>query len=313
MEKVKPLLLSFLICCTLSGRAQQVTASLDASILSELDSIFSQADSLAIFELLDSLLFDADFSLSSQLGVRVGYNSNVASTGRTLGISQFGLTGGLSYYHKSGIYVDASSYWSAEFDPRFYLSILSAGYLQPVTKHWSFLGEYNRFLYNHSGDSIYVPYKNSLGISNFINLKPLTFRLDYYLYFGDKVGHRIMPGIFLNIEKKNWGKIDRITLYPSFNVMLGSEQVIEYVSNASTRLELLALIRNNQPLFSEQKKVSFGAMNYSFSIPLSLSLSNWNVMASYTYNIPYALPGETLTLTNSGFASATLTRYFDLK
>ncbi|MEQ8425859.1 MAG: hypothetical protein RIA63_14170, partial [Cyclobacteriaceae bacterium] len=96
--------------------------------LSELDSILSLEDSLSIFNLIDSLI-QLETSSKSQIAVRVGYNSNAASSGRTLGISQFGLSPGVSYYHKSGAYLDASGYWSTEYDPSYYLTILSAGYI----------------------------------------------------------------------------------------------------------------------------------------------------------------------------------------
>lgn len=263
--------------------------------------------------MIDSLLQTATLESSSQLAVRIGYNSNVASEGRTLGINKFGLSPGVSFYHKSGVYADASLYWSKEYDPDFYLGVLSAGYLWPVTKHWSLIGEYNRYQYIGLDENESVPYKNNVGVSNFIEFKPVTFRLDYFLYFGEKSGHRIMPGIFVNLEKRNWHKISRILLYPSFNVMFGSEQVTQQISNANTYLEALFLLRRGLPLFTETTKTVFGVMNYSFSLPLSINLKKWNFLIGYTYNIPIALPGEDLGLTQSGYASASITRYFSFK
>lgn len=263
--------------------------------------------------MIDSLLQTATIESSSQLAVRLGYNSNVASEGRTLGISKFGLSPGVSFYHKSGLYADASLYWSEEFDPDFYLAVLSAGYLWPVTKRWSLIGEYNRYQYIDLDGDESVPYKNNIGVSNFIEFKPVTFRLDYFLYFGDKTGHRIMPGVFVNLEKRNWHKISRILLYPSFNVMFGSEEVTQQISNANTYLGVLLLIRRGLPVFTQTTKTVFGVMNYSFSLPLSISLKKWNFLIGYTYNIPIALPGEDLGLTQSGYASASVTRYFSFK
>src|SRR5688572_2481757 len=74
------------------------------------DSLLTKAaltsqDTLSIVDLIDSLLMLED-DLSSQFAVRVGYNSNVLSAGRTLGIENFGLAPGISYYHKSGLYAD---------------------------------------------------------------------------------------------------------------------------------------------------------------------------------------------------------------
>ena len=76
-------------------------------------------DSLSVFDLIDSLLQHADLG-GSQMAVRLAYNSNVMSTGRTLGIENFGLSPGISYYHKSGFYADVSGYWSKDLDPAYY-------------------------------------------------------------------------------------------------------------------------------------------------------------------------------------------------
>src|SRR6478609_8237591 len=301
-------------CCSL--RAQQTDAlkiNNADSLLAQVDSLFTSADSLSIFQMIDSLLQTASIGPSSQLAIRLGYNSNVASEGRTLGISKFGLSPGMSFYHKSGLYADASVYWSKEYDPDFYLAVLTAGYLWPVTRRWSLVAEYNRFQYINPSNSESIPYKNNAGVSNFIELKPLTFRLDYFLYFGEKTGHRIMPGVFVNLEKRNWHKINRILLYPSINVMFGTERVVQQVPNAQTYLGVLLLIRKGLPLFTEVHKTVFGVMNYSFSLPLSITLKKWNFLMAYTYNIPIALPGEDLGLTQSGYASASITRYITFK
>ena len=183
-------------------RAQQSDSTL---LESDFEELLSLEDSLSIFNLIDSLI-QLEASNSSQLAVRLSYTSNAASANRSLGISQFGLSPGISYYHKSGAYLDVSGYWSTEYDPKYYLTVLSGGYIGAITHWWSFLGEYSRYLYSNLGDSVVISYKNSIGVSNFFDVKPLTFRLDYTLLFGEKTGHRILPGVMLNLEKRNWGK-----------------------------------------------------------------------------------------------------------
>lgn len=270
-------------------------------------------DSLSIFNLIDSFIRLPDLSMRSQITIRMGYNSNVASSERTLGISQFGLSPGVSYYHKSGAYTDVSGYWSNEFDPSYYLTIVSAGYLGSLSKRWSVLGEYSRYFYSDTGPDITVPFKNSLGVSNFYDLKPFIFRLDYTFFFGDKSVQRILPGVMLNFEKRNWKKINKILFYPSFNVLFGTEKVTEFVPLFSTVAQSLIRIRDGLPLFEEREQTRFGVMNYSLSAPLSLSVKNWNFLLAYTYNFPKALQGEDLGLSNSGFISLSLTRYIHFK
>lgn len=303
----------------LSSYGQAADSLLTQVELDELDSMLSFSDSLSIFRMIDSLMQMPAIEDHSQMAVRIGYNSNIASTGRNLGISQFGLAPGISYYHKSGAYGDVSGYWSNQFDPSYYLTIMSAGYIGVILPKWSVLGEYSHYFYSQRDDSLSFPYTNSLGVSNFADWKKLTFRLDYSYLFGKEGAHRVLPGIMLNLEKKNWHKIRRIILYPSFNVMFGSNKVGS--GKYAIYPDYLLRFKLNRdrppgdklPYTYEIEENKFGVMNYSFSAPLSVSIKDWNFLLSYTYNIPKALPGEVLGLTKSGYLSASITRYISFK
>lgn len=280
MSRSTLLLIGLLSICSLTTRGQQADSLFNE--FEDLEALLSFEDSLSIFNLIDSLMQMEELETKSMMAVRLGYNSNANSAGRTLGISQFGLSPGVSYYHKSGVYADASGYWSNEYDPSYYLTILSAGYIGAISPKWSFLGEYSRYLYTDLGEGVIVSYSNSASLSNFIDVKPLTFRLDYTLLFGEKTGHRIMPGVMLNLEKRNWKNMDRILFYPSFNLLMGTEH----------------------------KGSDFGIMNYSFTAPLSINIKDWNFLLSYSYNIPRLLSHEEdPALNNSGFIAASVSRY----
>lgn len=269
------------------------------------DSTLTYADSLAIFSLIDSLLQIGDIP-ASQLAVRTGYNSNVLSAGRTLGVENFGLSPGLSYYHRSGFYADLMAYWSHDFAPRLYLFTGSIGYMHIFSDKLSAIANYDHYFYLTNSEDEYIPYRNAFSVSPYFELKPLSVRLDYSLYIGEKTAHRITPGIALRLVKKDFLNIDRISFYPAVYLLLGNETITEIVisstdpNDSSTgRYELL------------EKKV-FGIMNYAFSIPLSLSWGNWYFNFSYTYNIPKALPGEPFTLEKSGYISSSLSYFIDL-
>lgn len=312
MKRSAPLLATLLFICSFSSQGQQADSLLND--FEDFDSILSFEDSLSIFTLIDSLMQMEAPENKSMMALRLGYNSNANASGRTLGISQFGLSPGASYYHKSGAYVDASGYWSSEYDPSYYLTILSAGYIGVISPKWSFLGEYSRYIYSQLGDDVIVSYSNSASLSNFIDIKPLTFRLDYTLLFGDKTGHRVMPGVMLNLEKKNWKKTDRILFYPSFNLLLGSEQYEVYLPYAKTLAGAIIRVRNGLPLYYKDTGADFGVMNYSLTAPLSINIKNWNFLLSYTYNIPKLLSHEEdPELTNSGFIAASISKYIRFK
>jgi hypothetical protein len=288
--------------------------------LDSLNQFFTAEDSLQIFDLIDSLLkVDPDLLGDmdrSQMAVRLGYNSNITADNRTFNIEQFGLSPGVSYYHKSGAYADITSYWSQEYNPNFYLTVPSIGYLHTFSKHYSILGEYSHYFYNQPNDStVSIPYTNNVGVSNYFEFNPLILRLDYYLYFGDKTGHRVMPSIGLNLTKRKWLGFDRISFFPVVAVLFGSEQVTEYelYPNLLARIFLNRRYGAKLPLYYEVNHTEFGVMNYGFTAPITFTKKNWTLLVSYTYNVPKQLPSETLTLESTGYLSFSITRYFSLK
>ncbi len=296
--------------CSIAARGQQADSLLlrnDPYII-ELDSMLAAGDTLQLFSLIDSLINLPDKPVKSQLMTRLGYNSNVVAASRTLGINQFGVAPGVSFYHKSGAYADVTSYWSQEYSPSFYLTVGSVGYMNSPTKWWSYMAEYSRYMYSNASQNEYIAYKNNVGVSNFFDIKPFTFRLDYQFYFGDKQAHRINPSVMINFQKRNLGKITRISFYPTVSLLMGSEQITEYLPYSNTLIGALYRQRNRLPLYYVHTRTEFGLLNYSFVAPVSINIKNWYFILSYTYNIPKALSGETITLINSGYISASVSR-----
>lgn len=172
-----------LACVLLSAgtNAQQLDSLLaNDPIVKEFDSLFYSGDSVSILSMLDNILAAAEVPKpESQLAVRLGYNSNVVATSSVFGINQFGLAPGVSYYHKSGLYADVTGYWSNEYDPNYYLTVFSAGYLNSFTSMWSLMAEYSYYGYRQAGEDASVPYRHSLVINNFFEIGKLTIRTDY--------------------------------------------------------------------------------------------------------------------------------------
>jgi hypothetical protein len=310
MAHHKVFVLTALLTSCIFARAQDA----DSTFLSLTETELTFEDSLSIFELIDSLLQNGDFP-ASQLALRVTYNSNVMSTGRTLGIENFGLSPGISYYHKSGLYADVSGYWSKDFDPSYYLTIASLGYMRDFSKTFSLLLGYDKYFYRMEGDN-FVPYQHAFSISPAFEFKTFTLNAAYSFYFGDASAHRIMPGINLTLEKKNFLNIDRVAILPAFYLLFGDATIteLEYVQPKSVE-EAIQNFRKYGSRFGialHDEKV-FGLMNYAFSLPISASHKNWGFTFSYTYNIPKALPGEPLTLSKSSYLSGSLTYFIGFK
>jgi hypothetical protein len=278
------------------------------------DSLLSYSDSLSIFYLIDSLLTMEENIPSSQLAIRLAYNSNVLYAGRTLGIDQFGLSPGISFYHKTGLYADVSGFWSDDYDPKYYLTILSAGYMHSFSSKFSATANYDRYFYNLGED--FIAYNNGLSISTALDLKPISVQCNYTYYFGNISAHRVMPSFSVNLSKKNMIKIEKITLSPGVYLLFGDQTFsdVEIIFPQSLLERIQNLNRYGTPYkLLVTESIVFGLMNYAFTLPLSVSHRNWGFYFSYTYNIPKALPGETLQISETGFIATGLTYYFNLK
>ncbi|MFZ6013308.1 MAG: hypothetical protein ACOYXT_23405 [Bacteroidota bacterium] len=297
--------------------ASSVAAQDADSLFIKADSLFTSEDSLSIFNLIDSLLSLDELNSGSQLSVRLGYNSNVLSAGRTLGIENFGLSSGISYYHKTGLYADVAGYWSKDFTPSYYLTIASLGYMHDFSKRFSVIASYDRYFYNLPGnDDDYIPYKNTLSVTPTLEFKPVMLSASYSYYFGEQAVHRLMPGVSFVLQKKKLWNLDRVAVTPSFFLLTGNEIIteIELVppKNLREALDNLRLYGTRFSIVQINRNV-FGIMNYAMSLPLSVSYRKWGFMFTYTYNIPKALPGEPLTLSESSYLSGGLMYFIDLK
>ncbi|MEO7989809.1 MAG: hypothetical protein ABI663_09725 [Chryseolinea sp.] len=304
----------WLLTTIISASSASLFAQDADSLLNKTETILTLEDSLSIFNLIDSLLAMPS-PIGSQLAIRMGYNSNVLSAGRTLGIENFGLAPGLSFYHSSGLFADVTSYWSKDFDPSYYLTVASLGYMHDFSKKFSVLAGYDHYFYNASGNS-YIPYQNTLYITPIIEFKPVSLSVNYSFYFGDQYVHRILPSLGLTLEKRKWWIFNRIAVLPTFSVLWGNEQIttVDWVE-PKTREERRQNFRLYGWRFSPvmvTRNVS-GIMNYTFSVPLNITYKNWSLAFTYAYNIPKALTDEPLTISESSYLSGSLTYYIGFK
>ncbi len=58
---------------------------------------------------------------------------------------------------------------------------------------------------------------------------------------------------------------------------------------------------------AEQIENVFGLMNLNFSIPLFFTIDQFNIALTYSYNIPYSLPGEVISFDPISYLSASVT------
>jgi hypothetical protein len=304
MKGLRSLLLTLFLSMSCTIQAQDIDSLL---LGDELDFLIS-GDSLSVFALIDSLL-NTEVNPKSQLAMRLGYNSNVIAAGRTLGIENFGLAPGITYYHKSGLFADVTGFWSKDFDPSYYLTVASLGYSYIISKKFSIMATYDRYFYNTNTEEEYIPYKNAVSANGNFDYKWLNTGLTYSFYFGDKNVQRIIPSVGVTFEIRKKGPFRRIALLPAFYLLWGDE--IFYNTEVlipRTRLEAQYNYRTYGKVFPTiiTEKREFGLMNYSLTLPVSISMSEINLLLTYVYSIPKALPSETLTFSESSFLTVSI-------
>lgn len=204
--------------CHAQDNLKEELAALDA----ELDAIFvNETDSASLFALIDELLKPAP--RLSQLQLRFGYSSRVTSAGRDFGIDQQGLTPGLSYYHHSGFYADATGFWNSEFDPKYNLTVLTLGYIGQISKSTTYSLSYDHSFYTETDETQTLT--NSFSGSLTQDFKYLYTGLDYSYSFGSESAHRLIWNLTGNIGFKGFGPIKRISLLPSVAVLFGNQNI----------------------------------------------------------------------------------------
>jgi len=296
------------------------TLAYDSLLLEEL-----AEDSLSIIDLIDSLI-KGKFKFSS-LMLRTAYTSNIMNAGRDFGINQYGFSLGASYYHKTGLFGDVTTYWNSDVEPHINPTTISLGYIGSISAKWSVIASYEHFFYtqDQSYDGVLYPITNSLNASTYFDLKHFSFGVDYSFMFGQETAHRIRPNMYGIIRIKTNGFIDEIDIFPSASLLLGNATIYYLDENYSQLQSLLEqhginnfqqfrqrrprlsqYLISNYVTYEERTENVFGIMNYSLSLPVMFRMNRFTLSTSYYINFPVALPGEDIDLSPNSYFNVSL-------
>jgi hypothetical protein len=291
------------------------TLAYDSLLLEEL-----AQDSLSIIDLIDSLI-KGKFKFSS-LMIRAAYTSNIMNAGRDFGINQYGFSVGASYYHKTGLFGDLTSYWNSDVDPHINPTTVTFGYMGSILPKWSVIASYEHFFYtqNDSYDGILYPITDALNASTYLDLKHFSFGVDYSFMFGHETAHRIRPNMYGIIRIKTKGFINEINIFPSASLLLGNAMIYYLDENYSQlqsmlhqhgindfqqfrkrRPRLAQYLITNYATYEERTENVFGIMNYSLSLPIMFRMNRFTLSTRYYINFPVALPGEEIDLSPNSY------------
>ncbi len=351
-----------LFICSLAGKSQNDPT---LSYAEQLAALEAEMDSLSIFNLIESVMA-LEATTTSELNLHFSFTSSVTSAGRDFDINQQGISPGISYYHKTGLYADISGYWNSNIEPNYNPTILSLGYLTTIDSKWSYSLDFERWFFNPK-DSSENPLTNSFGGSLTYDIDFLNIGIDYSLLVGRETSHRFIGTIGSTIKVGKWWVFDEIKLFPTGTILFGNNDITQLIINervfsqanaeriadiitfedlntrqksllgliileafeneiitSEERRKLLSKLRNSEQLNQEDTEAlqkiangsfestefvagnEFGILNYSISLPISLKMKKFNLLLSYTYSIPIALPGEFFKVDPVGFFGASL-------
>ncbi|MTI20705.1 hypothetical protein E1176_06705 [Fulvivirga sp. RKSG066] len=291
-----------IFCTAQDGFTEEEQAELDA-----LDAFLTDVDSASMISLLDSLVKLDDLENRSQLALKLGYNSeSIIDNRESLG-TENGLFSGITYYHKSGLFLDVISFWNSQFEPKNYLTTTSIGYLGTIGKKWSVLASYEHYFFNENAESeeIEFPFTDGLNASVYFVEKYFELGADYTIIFGDTFkSHKLNYSVTGNFTFKNVPLADRLTLRPAVALLWGNQ--------IFTRLKVDKRFINPRKRFSFVDENVFGLMNIGFILPAYLQFNSLNVGLSYQFNLPQELDGEDLAYTNSNVFNLSLSYFIKL-
>jgi hypothetical protein len=249
------------------------------------------------------------------------------NAGRDFGINQYGFSVGASYYHKTGLFGDLTSYWNSDVEPHINPTTVTLGYMGSIMPKWSVIASYEHFFYTQddSYDGILYPITDALNASTYLDLKHFSFGVDYSFMFGYETAHRIRPNMYGIIRIKTKGFIDEIVFFPSASLLLGNAMIYYLDENYSQlqsmlnqygindfqqfrqrRPRLTQYLITNYVTYEERTENVFGIMNYSLSLPIMFRMSRFTLSTSYYINFPVALPGEDIDLSPNSYFNVSL-------
>jgi len=300
-------LATFLILlATASSIAQKLTPEEQAE-LDALEAELNEIDTTSLLFLLDSLIKLEEDLNRSNLVIKGGYNTESLINDRNNLGTENGSYAGLSYYHKTGLFIDGTQFWNSQYDPQPYLFNSSLGYLGTLGIKFSYLVSYEHYFFNKSIEDEFIsfPYTDGLNGSMFFVDKYFEGGTTYSVTFGDATTiHRLNLTAQARLQKLDFWIFDNITFKPGFGILFGNQVISSiFVDRRFLRPRLR---------FRQIEENVFGLTNISINLPLFLTIEQFNLSVSYQFNLPQELEGEELDYTNSNVFNISLSYFMKL-
>ena len=242
----------------------------------------------------------------------VDFHNKTYFLGRDLGIDQYNFTSQLMYENSNGIFAGISGTLYSEFDPKWDLTVLTAGYGKSFGKKDNLRVElgYSRYLFSDSDSN---DFENSIDATLHLSTNSGTFgsSISSAYLFGDRSGFQSYISVFGDVKVFDFDvkKGKNISFHPDLSFQFASENI-----DTSRFDDLLS----DSPFFNTivdritNSFETFSLRNIQLKLPLVFELNNLQIEAGYNINFPSAFEFES-SVENTSFFNIGLSYIFDLK
>ena len=216
----------------------------------------------------------ADVPLSFFKG-SVSYESNSVTYGRQDSVIMPYLTPSLGYYHKSGLYLDASLSWLANAKGRIDLATLEGGY--DFSKGDKFSGEIyaDKYFYNKNSTAVKSQMKGEIAANASYETSLVSFMAGLDLAFSKKTDFVVTYGIshpfYLGETDHQW------TLEPCLVSNAGTQYFVE--SGKEKKAGSAAALK-------VKGAGTFQVLDYEISLNIAFDGKQWGFSLIPTYALP---------------------------
>lgn len=285
--------------------------------------LFSQEkDSLdqEIDEIIESLVTLDDEDLMSIINelnkyqvilASIDYNNKTYFLGRDLGLDQYNITSQAMYENSNGIFAGISGTYYSKFDPKWDLTVVTAGYGKNFGKNDNFRGElsYSRYIFSDSNSN---DFENSIDGTLHASTKSGSFgsSISSAYLFGERSGFQSYISVYGEIKliNLNTQKDNHISFQPDISFQFASENI------DTSRFEDLL---TDSPIINQiierinRSFETFSLRNIQLKLPIVFEFDNLQIEAGYNVNFPSAFEFEN-SVDNTSFFNIGLSYIFDL-
>jgi len=263
-----------------------------------------------LISLDDDTLFDLinDLNKYQIIYTSVNFNTKTYFLGRDLGIDQYTFTTQAMYENSNGIYLGVSGNFYSEFDPKWDITTVTAGYGKNLGKENNIRLElgYSRYIFSDTDSN---DFENSID-GGFYFSTPNGFfgsSITSSYLFGEKTGFQSTLSVYgdiklFDLHSKNKSKVN---FEPDLSFQFASENIdTSRFDNLGIDLPFIDRIVDSFETFSLR--------NIQLQLPFIFELSDFQIEAGYNINFPIAFDFED-SVDNTSFFNFGVSYIFNLK